>query len=359
MTKLLTTNTKLAKSNGTGYLVVGMFLAPHNLSGHQVCPDAGLCARFCVIWYAGFHVMPNVRDAMQWRTDLLFNNPDRFNRQLVYELDVWKERAEKEGLILLIRLNGGSDLDWSWLVKQYPEILFYDYTRVVSRLDQVRHGTWPENYQLTYSISERSNWGKVNTWLRSGHNAAIIFNTAYTPTHGIYGDLPGSWWIGSQDDGQVWPIVDGDQDDNRLIETDGSGVLVGLRFKGPRKDLDFAIDRGLVMDENDWRGSCWAPEIGQAVSSKRAGQDVNDVLQACRDSGDDYTLGAVLSLVGQDVSQDPGQVIDAGPLLLDDQDVGISPNLVSQDVGQDVDWKCSNGTPCPAGQDVSQDPGQA
>jgi len=66
-----------------------------------------------------------------------------------------------------------------------------------------------------------------------------------------------------------------------------------------------------------------------------------------------------LSLVGQDVSQDPGQVIDAGPLLLDDQDVGISPNLVSQDVGQDVDWKCSNGTPCPAGQDVSQDPGQA
>ena len=127
-----------------------------------------------------------------------------------------------------------------------PELTLYDYTKVKSRLAQVKSGQWPTNYQLTYSINERSHWRTITSYLEAGFNCSIVFDTEYNPQSHKIGELPTSWTIG----GRSWDVVDGDKHDLRLTKLDGRGKLVGLRFKGSRKRMDQAIARGFVFSAN-------------------------------------------------------------------------------------------------------------
>ena len=52
--KLLSTNAKLQKTTGdaANYLVAGLTLAPHGLSGHQVCEGSSTgCRAACNLWF--------------------------------------------------------------------------------------------------------------------------------------------------------------------------------------------------------------------------------------------------------------------------------------------------------------------
>ncbi|MCS7470060.1 hypothetical protein NZK35_25735 [Stieleria sp. ICT_E10.1] len=61
---LLRTNAKLEKLAGLPYLSAGLTLAPHNLSGHNVCAGASNgCAASCVLWFAGLRVSSTSRHA--------------------------------------------------------------------------------------------------------------------------------------------------------------------------------------------------------------------------------------------------------------------------------------------------------
>jgi hypothetical protein len=42
-------------------------------------------------------------------------------------------------------------------------------------------------------------------------------------------------------------VVDGDQTDLRTPENDGTGVIVGLKFKGSKAELKAGIDGGFVV----------------------------------------------------------------------------------------------------------------
>ena len=72
--KLLSTNTKLEKIPNAKkrYLVRGLSMAPHTMSGRNLCPWAAGCAAVCVLWFAGRTVMQSVRDAMIRRAKLFF-----------------------------------------------------------------------------------------------------------------------------------------------------------------------------------------------------------------------------------------------------------------------------------------------
>ena len=66
------------------------------------------------------------------------------------EMPRLKRIAASKGKPLALRLNGTSDIDWSFLAEQYPEVIWYDYTKHPERM-----GNTPDNYHLTLSYSEK------------------------------------------------------------------------------------------------------------------------------------------------------------------------------------------------------------
>jgi len=222
--KLLTTNAKLSKSpEGTNFLVVGLAIAPASIGGVNVCTGSSeACRDACNLWHAGRTVMPGVRKAMLERKDFLFADPVGFRVQLRKELRLAQKRAAKVGAELLVRLNVSSDLDWSDIIAEFPDVRFYDYSKVYSRRSKLA------NYSITYSRSERTPDDKIRAILERGENVAVVFAVDYFPSLHRIGALPETY-LG-------FPVVDGDLHDFRLPETDGRGVVVGLRLKGGRKE---------------------------------------------------------------------------------------------------------------------------
>ena len=180
------------------------------------------------------------------RTRMLFEDSERFYDLLRADLAKFVGYCERLKLSPLFRPNVASDLDWSNLAAEFPTVQFYDYTKVRSRVERIRRGRWPSNYELTYSVNEQSHHRTIGAYLRAGFNVAAVFDTDYFPQIGRIGELPDEWRF----DGREWPVIDGDKHDMRLREIDGQGVVVGLRFKGSRKRMQAAIDNGFVFGVN-------------------------------------------------------------------------------------------------------------
>lgn len=241
---LLNSNSKLAKLSGKKYLIAGLTIAPHSLGGVDVCPSAGACRAVCNLWFAGRTVTEPVRKAMLRRKELMFADPVKFRELLCDDVERFERNAIRKGLLPLLRPNVASDLDYSWLAREFPQVSFYDYTKVRGRLALAKRPNWPTNYHLTYSYSERSHHRTVGAWLDSGRNVAVVFSTDYNPQHHVIGKLPRTWHV----DGCEREVVDGDAHDICLPEVDGRGVIRGLRFKGGRKRMAQAIRAGFVVD---------------------------------------------------------------------------------------------------------------
>jgi len=108
------------------------------------------------------------------------------------------------------------------IMEAFPDVQFYDYTKVLTRMLRYCDGKFPANYHLTFSRSE-SNWDDCIKVLAKGGNVAAVFSK----------DLPGDH-IG-------YTVVDGDVNDLRF--NDPRNVIVGLKAKGKaRKD-----DSGFVI----------------------------------------------------------------------------------------------------------------
>lgn len=240
---LLGENAKLAKMNGREYLIRGLAIAPHMRSGFNVCPEAGFCSAVCNLWFSGRTVTAPVRNAMINRARFFVDDQRGFYDQLTIELGQHARRAKRKRIKPLCRLNVASDLDFESVAIQNDHIQFYDYTKVWSRCVRVLRGFFPDNYELTYSYSERAKTRNLVSWLAAGHNVSVVFDTDYYPQSGRIGDLPTEWRIGRK----TWQVIDGDKHDMRLRKFDGSGVIVGLRFKGSRKLLDESVRRGFTV----------------------------------------------------------------------------------------------------------------
>ena len=214
MALLSTANTKTMKGEKYGYKTYILHLAPSLISGFQTCPKASAgCAAACLN-KAGMGAFSNVQLARINRTKMFFQERDVFMTQLANEIRRAVKKAKKEGLQLLVRPNGTSDIPWEKIrvegarniFELFPEVQFYDYTAIPNR-------TVPENYHLTFSRKE-SNSADVATALRNGLNVAVVFDK-----------LPATY-LGR-------PVVSGDDTDIRV--NDPKGVVVGLKAKGPAK----------------------------------------------------------------------------------------------------------------------------
>jgi hypothetical protein len=210
------TNAKTNKGEKLGVLTGILYLAPANISGYEVCPRRSEgCTKSC-LYSAGMGKLNSVQNARIKRTKMFFEKRELFLSMLKLDIRLLELKAKDEGMTPAVRLNGTSDIDWArfGIMDEFPGVIFYDYTKVLRRLDKR-----PSNYHLTFSKSE-SNEIECLTAIKMGHNVSVVFDVSKSD------ELPSTW--------QGAPVFDGDKSDARFLDPQG-GYIIGLRAKGQAK----------------------------------------------------------------------------------------------------------------------------
>jgi hypothetical protein len=102
----------------------------------------------------------------------------------------------------------------------FPDVQFYDYTKITKRAVAHAEGRMPDNYHLTFSRTE-DNDDDVGKVIRAGGNVAAVFSVKR------YKAL--DWGFMRLSD-ELVVVIDGDEHDYR--PADPSGVVVALKAKG-------------------------------------------------------------------------------------------------------------------------------
>lgn len=153
---------KVVKSLKKGVMTYIIYIAPSDISGYKVCPNDTYCKDLCLnssgqrkleMW-SNKNTIGNARIK---KAKMFYENRADFMALLIHEIEYYSEKAKKEGLDFAVRLNGTSDLspiifkhDGKSILDIFPNIQFYDYTKVIGRLNiPKRH----PNYDLTYSFN--------------------------------------------------------------------------------------------------------------------------------------------------------------------------------------------------------------
>ena len=223
-------NAKTIKGDGSEYETGIKYMKPERTvykgKVHNLCAmaDKAGCAEGCLN-SAGRGQMGVVQKGRERKTMLYLSDRIGFMDALYKDLTKFSKRNTKKGVKPCIRLNGTSDIQYekTGIMEQFPEIQFYDYTKIVKRA----YAKMPSNYHLTLSYSEADPdyAEQVLTAVReTGTNAAVVFRDKLPKTF------------------KGLPVIDGDKDDLRFL--DPQGVIVGLKAKGKAKN-----DRsGFVID---------------------------------------------------------------------------------------------------------------
>jgi hypothetical protein len=175
--KFFGSSTKLEKG-ADKYDSYVMYLQPADkVAAQTICAfaDKAGCKEPCLI-DSGQLGMSTGQNAATKRTILMLLRPDYFKNQVLAEIDKAERRAAKHGqLPALFRLNGTSDLDFSDIINQRPDSMFYDYSKILSH---VRKNTIA-NYDLTFSGSMYSKQSRaaLRKAVTAGHRIAMAFNT--------------------------------------------------------------------------------------------------------------------------------------------------------------------------------------
>lgn len=203
---LTLSNPKIEKSLASGWLTAGLHLAPAWVSGHNTCANhTAECAAGCLFW-AGRGGMSKVQQARIARTKMFFTARKNFLDLLADDITLVDLVGRRFGLKPAVRLNLTSDIRWEThgIVKAFPDIMFYDYTKLENRKGL------PVNYHLTFSYSG-DNLDACRVAVANGMNIAVPFLK-----------MPDQW-LGL-------PVVDGDADDLRFLTQ--RPCVVGLKAKG-------------------------------------------------------------------------------------------------------------------------------
>lgn len=212
-TKLLHT---LTEKNISTY---GIYLAPADLSGYNVCPNSAACREHCL--FGSGHTLIDLRSGRNKivnsrikKTKLFVENRDYFMQWMIHEIKVHKLQAELDGSDFSVRLNCTSDISIRDFVYKgrcicdiFPDIQFYDYTKVYNNLDNVNEFS---NYDLTYSYNGY-NWNLCEKALNKNIRVAVVFEK----------HIPNSF--------HGFKVINGDTYDSRYM--DDKNVIVGLKFK--------------------------------------------------------------------------------------------------------------------------------
>ena len=227
-------------------------LAHSDTSGYNVCPFANRvnkkennknksnCSAVCVA-KNGNGNYPRVKNARTRKTRLFFEDRAVFMEMLLEDIEKAIKNSEKIGHEPTFRLNAYSDILWEkirinspgkafkkgkrngkTIFEIFPNVTFYDYTKIPNRKT-------PKNYQLTYSF-----WGNKTHYkkaIKSGLNVAMVFDTQNNKK----APLPPKF------DGKK--VIDGDLTDLRTRKNDGKNVIVGLRAKMSKANINKELEK--------------------------------------------------------------------------------------------------------------------
>ena len=221
MPLLSTSNTKIRKGEKSGFKTAGIHLAPHKLSGHNTCVAASKgCAAACLNT-AGMGAYSTVQAARIKKTKMFFEDRGNFLNTLIKEIQSAIKKAKKNNMTPAFRLNLTSDIAWEkitinnqTIMEMFPDVSFYDYTKIPRRMLNFINGKFPKNYHLTFSRSE-NNQTHADIVMGCGGNVAVVFR----------GKLPNTY--------KGKKVINGDENDLRFL--DPKGVIVGLVEKGKAK----------------------------------------------------------------------------------------------------------------------------
>lgn len=217
---------KHQKSVNYGEYTYSLYLSPGKNSGYEVCPGRTKeCSKFCLN-ESGLNRMSMKEEAINQsrikKTKLFFEEKDFFMNWLVYEIKLAKVKADKKGFKFSVRLNNTSDispedfvLNGKNILEIFPDIQFYDYTKVYERYRLV---TLYPNYDLTYSYTGY-NKKQCQEMLLMGIRVAVVFKS-----------VPNEFW--------GVKVIDGDKYDMRYKDETS---IVGLKFKKVRQKLDESV----------------------------------------------------------------------------------------------------------------------
>lgn len=216
---------KHLKSLKYGELTLTLYLAPAKMSGYEVCPGRNAeCTRLCLN-QSGKNIGPQkvkgdfINQSRITKTKLFFEERDFFMDWLIAEIEAAKRKAKRMTYKLSIRLNNTSDIspeefhrNGKNILEMYPDIQFYDYTKVASRVDLMKK--YP-NYDVTFSYTGY-NLTKCQEMLLNKIRVAVVFKVVPEEFMG-------------------YPVIDGDKYDMRY--KDDGPVIVGLKYKINRNKL--------------------------------------------------------------------------------------------------------------------------
>ena len=221
----INSSSKLAHNEEIGVYTSVFYGAPGRNSGYETCPNATSSCRGACLYASGLAKVEEyagkntIKTCRVNRTKLFFEDQDYFMGWLVDELKAAQAKAERDGMVYSVRLNGTTDIAWEEVEVQgfnnifemFPNVQFYDYTKAYSRMFLNI-----SNYHLTFSYTgEGDNVRQSLELLAAGQNVAVVFDTKRGH------DLP-TTMAGIE-------VIDGDVTDYR--PADKAGCWVGLRFK--------------------------------------------------------------------------------------------------------------------------------
>lgn len=238
-------NAKTVKGQKEGFLTGVLYLAPYTLSGFNTCAmaDIAKCHHACLntagragIIKTGESTNP-IQQARIRKTKQFYSERDTFMHLLVKDIERLIAQAKKQGFIPLVRLNGTSDIRWEnirfdyefmhsktrnvTIFEIFPEVQFYDYTKIPNRKDL------PANYDLTFSYSGVKEYQKyAMSAIESGMRLAVVFR--------LQDSIPDTF--------MGLPCVDGDNTDIRHLDPKRSIVALYAKGKAKKDYSGFVID---------------------------------------------------------------------------------------------------------------------
>lgn len=227
--KLLGSSAKVEKGGKQGVLTAQMFLSPPgDNSGVNLCPKAGACIDICIIETGNLATNKEGRPSRIARTLWFSLFPDQFLAALDKEIDAFARKAQRDGKIPALRLNGTSDIIWErfGVPQRHPNVQFYDYTKLPAKSRSNR----PSNYHLTFSFSEQTDsWRQARDWLKSGGNVAVVVGAVGDSS--LKSAKAAARTVSSLSRWEGHPTVAADADDVRFYDPPGAWAV--LYAKGP------------------------------------------------------------------------------------------------------------------------------
>ena len=231
----ISADAKTSKGETYGFLTGILYLAPYKSTRYNTCSMAKIaeCGKAC-LYTAGRGAMSNVVTGRINKTLWFYEEQNSFMQQLAVNIRQLVNKAAKQNLTPLVRLNGTSDIrfetvgftdidgtEYSNIFAAFPDVQFYDYTKDVNRKDL------PSNYDLTFSYSGVLGFQSyVNKAIKKGMRIAVVFRNVAAIPKAFKG----------------MPVIGGDDSDIRHLED--KGVVVALYAKGKAKQdmTGFVVD---------------------------------------------------------------------------------------------------------------------